>query len=325
MQTVCESSPLYQYRLYGIAIKSHWPLPCAESSEATPYAVELVEVPSAFFAEAALEVAAQPTTTDWYREAHLTDGSIYLRWAGLSEFLISADGSRIAACPVGDVAYEALMTYLLGQVLSFALLKKGFDPLHATALLVDGGVVGFLGDSGYGKSSLAAAFLQAGYPIVTDDLLVVEKQECGLSVYPGIPRIKLFPEIAHAFLGSGVMGTPMNPLTHKLVIPLDRPHSHQDVAPLKALYVLTRPSTHAKGARVTIKPLSRRQSFLALLKNAFNSFVVDPWRLQRQFDLNTQIVSSIPIKMLSYPRTIAAAPLARDAVLADLDCLGERT
>jgi hypothetical protein len=310
--------PSYTYCLYGIVIKSHWPLPCAQSPEAPAGAVELVEAPAAFFAKAAQEAAGCPNVTDWFHEVRLSDGSIYLRWPGLFEFLVSADGSRLTACPTSDISYEALLTYLLGHVFSFALLKRGFDPLHATAVMVHGGVVGFLGDSGYGKSSLAAAFLQAGYPIVTDDLLVMTEKENGLWVYPGIPRIKLFPEIASVFLGSQVMGTPMNPLTRKLVIPLDRPLAHQDVAPLKALYVLTRPSRRARGGRVAIRRLAPRPGFIALLRNSFNTFVVEPTRLTRQFDLNSRIVSTVPIKMLSYPRILAAVPSLRDAILADL-------
>ena len=318
MQASSEHAPPYKYSLYGIPIRSHWPLPCAETPNAAPEAVELVEAPAEFFAPAAQEAAGHPNAADWFHQARLRDGSTYLRWSGLFEFLISADGSRLTACPKSDASYEALVTYLLGEVLCFALLRRGFDPLHATAVIVNGGVVGFLGDSGYGKSSLAAAFLQAGYPVVTDDLLVMAENGCGFSVYPGIPRIKLFPEIASVFLGSQVNGTPMNPLTRKLVIPLDRCHSHQDVAPVKALYVLTRPSTGRHTARVAIRSLSRRLGFIALLKNSFNTFVVEPLRLNRQFDLNTKIASTVPIKMLSYPRTIASVPSARDAVLADL-------
>lgn len=284
-----------------------------------PEDVELVEAPEGFFAEAAREAAWDSNSTEWL-QTRLGDGSTYLRWSGVFECLISADAGRVTACRTADVSYEALLTYLLSEALSFALLKKGFDPLHGTAVMVDGGVVGFLGDSGYGKSSLAAAFLQAGYRIVTDDLLVVAEQQGGLWVYPGIPRLKLFPEIAEVFLGPEVVGIPMNPLTRKLVIPLDSGRCHLELAPLSALYVLTRPSKHVGSTRVTIRSLPKRLGFIGLVRNAFNTLVVDPARLRQQLSLNAHIASTIPIKMLSYPRTIAAAPSARDAILADLGC-----
>jgi len=88
------------------------------------------------------------------------------------------------------------------------LLKQGIEPLHCTAVVVNGGAVGFLGDCGYGKSSLAAAFLQAGYPLLTDDLLVLKEEGRHFLAYPSFPRIKLFPEMAEAFLGDRVAATP---------------------------------------------------------------------------------------------------------------------
>ncbi|PYT92309.1 MAG: hypothetical protein DMG36_15620 [Acidobacteria bacterium] len=84
--------------------------------------------------------------TDWFHYAPLEDGSDYLRWTGLFEFLISADGRRIAARTLTDISQEAFQTYLLGQVLSFALLKQGIESLHSTVVAVDGGAVAILGD-----------------------------------------------------------------------------------------------------------------------------------------------------------------------------------
>ena len=59
-------------------------------------------------------------------------------------------------------------------MLSFSLLSLGYEPLHATAVVVDGEAVAFLGDCGYGKSTLGAAFLARGFPLLTDDVLALE-------------------------------------------------------------------------------------------------------------------------------------------------------
>ncbi|MFB3074256.1 MAG: hypothetical protein ACE1Z6_03640, partial [Candidatus Methylomirabilales bacterium] len=112
---------------------------------------------------------------NWFQHLRLPDGSDYLRWSGLFEFLVSADGRRIACRELECASPESFQTYLIGQVLSFALVKRGIEPLHSTTVVIDGKAVAFLGDSGYGKSSLGAAFLQAGYPLLTDDLLVLKE------------------------------------------------------------------------------------------------------------------------------------------------------
>ena len=46
---------------------------------------------------------------------------------------------------------------MLGQALSFALVKQGFEPLHATVAVVDDEAVAFLGHNAFGKSTLTGA------------------------------------------------------------------------------------------------------------------------------------------------------------------------
>ena len=309
----------FMYGLYGLSIKSHWPLPCGGSQNSSSEVIELVKESTTYFSQFAHETAERRNGDDPYLESCLADGSVYLRWHGMFEFLVSSDGSRITASLNREYSSEALMTYLLGQALSLALIKKGFDPLHSTAVLVDGSVVGILGGSGYGKSSLAAAFLQSGFPIVTDDLFVVQENESRLCIYPGVPRLKLFPEIAQVFLGSQHTGPPMNSLTHKLIIPLNDSQVYGKIAPLGRLYVLTRPLMAAKFKRVTIRNLSKRLAFVALLRNTFATILVDSVRIRKQFELYTRIASTVPVKMIGYARTVTAAAMARDAILQDLE------
>jgi hypothetical protein len=57
---------------------------------------------------------------------------------------------------------------------------------------------------------------------------------------------------------------------------------------------------------------------MALVKNTFNSRVVHPARLERQFKQMTRLASVVPVKELSYPRVLADLPKLRDAILADL-------
>jgi hypothetical protein len=309
---------LRSYCLYGLHIRSQWLLPYPEGTEAGLAEVEFFKGSNFLFSEVAREAIIQSNPAKWFHHVCLRDASIYLRWSGLFEFLISANGRRIACRALTGVSRDAFHAYLIGQVLSFALVKQGIEPLHATVVVVNGQAVAFLGDCGYGKSSLAAAFLQAGHPLLTDDLLVVNEEGPGFSAYPGPPRIKLFPEIANRLLGEGVKGTPMNNLTPKLIIPLDDHWSHRGAAPLRALYVLAPAGPASRCKKVTVRLLSQRRAFLELLRNSFNCLVIEPERLKRQFLLATRLASKVPIKLLSYPRTLTLLPLVREAILSDL-------
>jgi hypothetical protein len=310
------------YSLYGIRFRSHWPLPYTEVADGDLYDLRLVEDSPQFFADAALEAGWPSASTDWFHHGHLEDGSVYLRWKEHFEFVVSPDGGRIAGRSLSTTSAEAFQTYLLGQVLSFALLKRGTDPLHGTAVVVDEAAIAFLGDCGYGKSSLAAAFLAAGQRVLTDDLLVVRPDAArpdagGFTAYPGPPRIKLSPEMADAVLETQNGCARMNSFTPKLILPLP-PHQVRDTpVPLKAIYVLAPSRPRAQGDRVTIRRLSQRKAFMELLRNAFNAQVTDRDRLERQFRQASRLVAAVPIKSLSYRRHTSMLPAVREMILAD--------
>lgn len=254
------------------------------------------------------------------------DGATYLQWSDLFEFLISADGRRIDYRPLKHATAESFSVYLLGQVLSFSLLALGVEPLHGTVAVIEGHAVGFWGDCGYGKSTLGAALLARGCPILTDDVMVLEEKNAVFTVHPGLPRLKLFPAVARRVLGTGLPGTPMNQRTSKLVLPLGPGQSCRRAVPLKALYVLSDPSgrTRARPARPRIEPLSRRDACLEVIRAAFNLSVFERERLANQFAFATRLATSVPVHRLIYPRRMSALPEVCDAVFEDVRRLRRR-
>lgn len=128
-------------------------------------------------------------------------------------------------------------------------------------------------------------------------------------------RIKLFPQAARRLLGNEFMGVPMNPATHKLVIPLPDRLFQSEPARLRVLYIL-----EGRGSRkgtVQIRKLSQGRAFVEMLKSAFNNIVVESWRLQQHFNLTALQVTRIAVKQLSYSRTLAGLPEVRQAILDD--------
>jgi hypothetical protein len=304
------------FDVYGLRVRSTLALPAPALADVGDVDAEIITRPASYFSSVhrAHGLATEPAP--WFNHARLPDGSEYLRWSGLFEFLVAADGRRIDCRPLARAAREPFQTYLLSQVLSFALLKQGIEPLHATTVVRDGQAIGFVGDCGAGKSTLGAAFLAAGHALLTDDLLVLKADGKRFLAYPGPPRVKLFPETAERLLGKYARGTPMNTLTPKLIIPLDGQAASQP-AILKALYLLPAP-TGRQPRSITLRPLSPRRAFLELLRNTFNAIVVDAPRLERQLDQTARLVTRVPIKSLSYPRSLALLPAVRDAIESDL-------
>ena len=73
---------------------------------------------------------------------------------------------------------------------------QGVLCLHASRVTIGAHTVAFLGDSGAGKSSLAAEFLAAGATFLADDITPVLPQPDAHGIVPMRPQLKLHPEVA---------------------------------------------------------------------------------------------------------------------------------
>lgn len=294
-------------RLYGLAVRSALPLPGARIRAAPD--VELVAAPRL----ASWGSPADDHSRDWFVCRRLPGGATFVRWRGLFAFLISRDGRRIEWRRLPRASTETFQSYLLSQVLSFSLLARGAEPLHASAVEVPGGAIGFLGGPGGGKSSLTAAFLQDGHRLVTDDLLALTARGRRYRAELGVPRIKLFPRVARRLLAvKEGAGSRLNPDTAKLILPLPRARVARGAAPLTALYVL------ARGSTIGVRRLAPREALLEIVRASFNTVQLDRRRLARQFAFATRLAHAVPVRRLRYPRRLSLLPRVRAAILADL-------
>jgi hypothetical protein len=308
---------MYSYGVYGIALRSEIALSLPRGSTAGLVEIDLRAGSSEMFMDA-IGGAELERRSDWYQYAHLEDHSSYVRWRGLGEFLVSANGRSIAFTRVAEAPMESFQVYLLGQALAFALVKNGFEPLHATAISVGDQAFAILGGSGFGKSSMAACFIAEDHGLLTDDLLLLQVGPEGVEAHPGPPRIKLFPRPARFFLGRAAFGVRMNPHTGKRIIPLEPPQAVSRPLPLSAVYALASPDEARRTRYVEIEPLPKREAFMALVSSTFNYVIVDGDRLERQVAETTRLVDRIPVKKVSYPRGLGFLPSVRKAILADL-------
>lgn len=296
------------YRLYGFFVSCPWELACPRAPRGESPDIRFTVDDGRDFSEAPQD------TGEWMQHHTLEDGSDFLRWRELAEFLVSPDGRTIVGRPLDGASLEAFSVYALGPALSFALLKLGVEPIHADVNVVEGSAIGLLAQPGGGKSTLAAAFLRRGHRLLTDDLLVLKQVEGAHWAQSGLPRVKLLPEVADALMGGDAHRARMHPLTRKLIVPIPRDMFHQEEAPLDRLYVLRR----GHGTRVTMRRLSEPQAYLRLTEHTFNTKVTLPGRLEGQFRFATELARSVPVVSLSYPWDVERLQEVVDAVERDL-------
>jgi len=114
------------YLAYGQRIECVWPLDLPRAPKGSPD-VCITKAGAGHFL-AGRKAAGVGMREDWFHHAVLEDGSTYLHWTDLFEFIVSRDGRHIQGHALKHASEESFKTYLLGHVLSFSLLRRGVEP-----------------------------------------------------------------------------------------------------------------------------------------------------------------------------------------------------
>lgn len=125
-------------------------------------------------------------------EVRSASAGFLLKVEGGGEFFIASHGEVIGKQNPQEELSQLDREIILGPALVLALALRGVWSLHASAAMYKENVIVFLGESGQGKSTLAAYLSQsAGWHLVADDILPVKIDPSGVSVLPHFPQLKL--------------------------------------------------------------------------------------------------------------------------------------
>jgi hypothetical protein len=186
--------------------------------------------------------------------------------------------------------------------------------LHASAILTPEGVIAFAGKSGHGKSTLAASFGQIGYPLISDDYLLLRKTEDNWIAIPSYPGVRLWPKDSEAIFSDSPETTEIAHYTEKrrvsdsALIPFaERPSS------LRCLYFLD------DDGHMLLEPaiahLRPTDIFMKLVTAAFNLDIRDKAMLKKQFCAIGDLGTRLPCFDLRYARDFSALPAVRRLVV----------
>lgn len=315
---------LASYALYGITLETDELLGCRlPVSRRQPDVRFVVGDPDPIDETVAVEryvtPPPSPDATSAFRFLHLPDRDV-IQVVDSMDFHLSAD--RIV-CDLIEPRHRFLVEInLLGLVLAFWLERRGTLTLHASAVQQrPGQAVAFIAAGGTGKSSLAAALVADGLPLVSEDLLVVRTAETPVMVPPGVPQLRLWPEQAARHHGDWEA--------------LPRPHpgfSKRRLAvgagvggigcfaerelELRTIYALERRSERTGSPR--IESVTGYAAAVELLRHSYlphesSAFGWQPRRLGQIADL----LRTVPVRRLVYPSGLEHLEAIRDLLLTD--------
>ncbi|MET4700187.1 hypothetical protein ABIE65_003226 [Constrictibacter sp. MBR-5] len=229
----------------GLRIGSDLPFPGARPIEHgdEPDDVRIILLPDRRpgSSGAVLHRSARPSQPDIAIEP---DGAHVLDWSGHVQVRIDNALRSIAISSTSD-RLHLLPSIVMGWAIGYLLVLRGAVCLHGSVVRFQGRTVALLGDSGTGKSTLAAAAVRAGADLLSDDLVAFSDPRSSRSVAAGMASLRLTPETAEA-LGIGADALKRPDGADKLLWTPTCPQSAGAPclsADLDAIYLLASPTT----------------------------------------------------------------------------------
>jgi hypothetical protein len=240
----------------------------------------------------------------------------WLRFPGRADFCLSADAKEISCYPVPEASQESIQHLLLDQVLPRCLAYDGKVMLHASAVQLEQGVLLFIGDSGAGKSTLAGNFHQMGNPAVSDDCLWIKKSRGQVVAVPSYGGLRLWDDSVQALFSAEQTTRAMAGYSAKKRVPLEHKEGRKPGKglPVLGVIVLTPPG-QVSTSEILLERLSRRETFIAMLKQSFHLNVTDLGRMARHMRALGSMVPRVPAYRLSMPRDYDLLPQVRQMIL----------
>jgi hypothetical protein len=190
-------------------------------------------------------------------------------------------------------------------VLPMALHAHGDEGVHASAVLMEVGVVAFCGRSQTGKSTLAYGMHRRGYRVWADDTLVFEPSGETVLAVPYPYRLRIRGEAAEYFDLEELRRRDTSSWTA-----LEQAQSSP--APLATIFVLER-DTQADASVETVR-LTPAEALAGLLEHAYWFRLDDSERRRRMIRKYFLLATQVPVFRMRFRAALDQLPAMLDRV-----------
>ena len=250
-------------------------------------------------------------------------GETVLSFAGLARFLIAMTQRSITVFDVQPAATPADIEHLLyDHVAPRILAEQGPLVVHGSGVEIDGALAVFLGETGAGKSTLAASLHRAGHRLHGDDAVVLHESAHGYTGSAVYPSLRLYPETIAELFGDAAASSPMAHYSEKQRVDL-RSIAAQPApsAPLAGLFFLAGGYDDDPLAAELMRP---GEACMAILEQSFALDPSDKARAARRLGQASKLADAIPVYRLTYPHDFACMNDLHAVILACLGSNGTR-
>lgn len=208
--------------------------------------------------------------------------------------------------------WAACVYPLTGVVMAVLLALSGRTVLHGAALAVNDRAIVLLGDSGQGKSTLAAALVACGGALLTDDVVRLVPGATGYHATAGVPRLSLGSE-ARGRLLARLPGATAHADRHDRAKTLVEVPGAALEVPVSAIVVLAPFGDPAAGPALT--SLGPVAASVAIARNIYGKAWVRPLDKAHLADC-AALAAAVPTWRLDRPRSLDRLDHACDMLIA---------
>jgi len=250
-------------------------------------------------------------------EAEAADGGNrllgFIEGPQVGKFLVEF-GRKIVVELASGIEEDFLRPCILGSIFAVLLRQRGLLVLHASSVAINGEAVAFLGHSGWGKSTLANAFYNQGYSLLTDDVMAIQVEGRYPMTFPSYPYVKLLPDSAPSFGYDFEKLALINAAVPKRNNRLTRGFP-QTPMPLKRIYVLE----NVWHSQNEVEPLKLQEAFVEFLRHsrATNLLTTEDF-VSSHLRQCVDILKKVSVYRLRRQNSLAALPDIVKLVEADV-------
>lgn len=219
-------------------------------------------------------------------------------------------GSKIAVEPCQDAEDDDVRTYLFGTVLSLLLHQRKLLPLHIGAVASPAGTIAFTGVSGAGKSTLAGLLHErSGWPLICDDLAVVQTDAAQPILHGGMLRLKLWQQTIDRLSISAIKVT-QDATRHDKYHLISPNMFVTDPQPLIALFVL------GKAERPVLRKMGGGPAFAAVTNTIYRPEFARIFNNQKKvMEKCAKIANAIDVYNFDRPWSVSALDEGADYLI----------
>jgi hypothetical protein len=248
----------YQYQAFGLNISSEVELPNLLPGSNAPADLRIEY--------GAIDISGLDGAEPIGRYAQCAENRYWFRAPDIARFIVS-DGDHILVEPEQGADPQSVRLYLLGSAIGAIMHQREQLVLHGNAIRFGDQCVVFAGNSGNGKSTLAAALYQEGHEVLSDDLAVIDRE---FRVQPSYPQLKLWQDTARKLELDTTQLKRIRLQVEKYAYPLTTGFCTTPL-PIAALYIL---HTHNDND-FKVERIKGMEKFTPLKNHTYRSRVLD--------------------------------------------------